>query len=196
MPEGPPQDATLLLTAAAAGDAQAAESLLPLVYDQLRRAAQNQLAGESHAGDGHTLSATVLVHEAYLKLVGPRDVPWAGQAHFYAAAAEAMRRLLIDHARARKRLKRGGGRRPLDITSLADLASADPTAILRFDEAFRRLEEVSEDAAGVARLRLFAGLSVDQTAAALGVSSATVDRRWAIARAWLFDRFREPGDRG
>ena len=108
--------------------------------------------------------------------------------------AEAMRRVILDHARARRRLKRGGGKRPLDITSLEDLAAAENAVVMRFDEALRRLEEVSQDIASVVRLRLFAGLTGDQAAAALGVSPTTVDRRWALARAWLFDHLRDPSE--
>lgn len=169
---------------AAEGDREAAHRLLPLVYDQLRKAAQLELAGERK---DHTLSATALVHEAYLKLAGPREVPWAGRGHFYAAAAEAMRRVLLDHAKGRARIKRGGpaaAARP--IGDLADLAGRDSDEIVGFDEAFRRLEAESPDGASVARLRFYAGLSVEQTAAALGLSTSTVDRRWAFARAWLF----------
>jgi RNA polymerase sigma factor (TIGR02999 family) len=143
----------------------------------------------------HTLSATALVHEAYLKLIGPRDVPWDGRGHFYAAAAEAMRRILLDHAKGRARLKRGGAvgkngtARPIE--DLADLACGDSEQIVKFDEAFHRLEAESPDGAAVARLRFYAGLSVEQTAAALGLSTSTVDRRWAFARAWLFRRLHE-----
>ena len=158
-----------------------------MVYDQLRKAAQLQMAGER---SNHTLSATALVHEAYLKLCGPREVPWDGRGHFYAAAAEAMRRILLDHAKGRARIKRGGGveekRAVLPIEDLAALACGDSEEIVRFDEAFRRLEAESPDGAAVARLRFYAGLSVEQTAAALGLSTSTVDRRWAFARAWLF----------
>ncbi len=159
------------------------ECLLPLVYDQLRAVAQRALAAER---PGHTLQATALVHEAYLKLVGEREIPWASRAHFYVAAAEAMRRILIDHARARGRVKRGGGGRArLTLSDVTDLASK-PDEIVRFDEAFGRLEGESSEAAAIVRLRFFAGLSVDQTAEALGVSTSTVDRRWAFARAWLY----------
>ena len=182
--ESDPTDATLLMVQAAEGDREAAHRLLPLVYDQLRKAAQLELAGERK---DHTLSATALVHEAYLKLAGPREVPWAGRGHFYAAAAEAMRRVLLDHAKGRARIKRGGpaaAARP--IGDLADLAGRDSDEIVGFDEAFRRLEAESPDGASVARLRFYAGLSVEQTAAALGLSTSTVDRRWAFARAWLF----------
>ncbi len=182
-------DATILMNAAAEGDKAAADRLLPMVYDQLRRAAEAQLA---HEQSGHTLSATAMVHEAYLRLVGPRQVPWAGRAHFYAAAAEAMRRVLIDYARARNRLKR----RPADAPTSDDLfglrSTADLTAdanvdrILMLDEAIRRLEAEDPDVAQIVRLRFYAGLSGDETAAALGKSPATVDRDWAWARAWLF----------
>jgi RNA polymerase sigma factor (TIGR02999 family) len=155
-----------------------------MVYEQLRKAAQLEMVAERA---NHTLSATALVHEAYLKLAGPRDVPWANRAHFYAAAAEAMRRILLDHAKARARIKRGGpGLRAEPIGDIADLAGGEPERILRFDEAFGRLEAESPDGAAVARLRFYAGLSVEQTAAALGLSTSTVERRWAFARAWLF----------
>lgn len=174
-------DVTLLMNAAAA------DRLLPLVYDQLCRAAQQRMATER--GD-HTLSATALVHEAWLKLVGPRQVPWAGRGHFYAAAAQAMRRILIDHARARA--ARGGGDLRLeDIGDVGTLASADSAQILAVDAALTRLEADDPEAAAVVRLRFFGGLTVDQAAAALGISPATADRHWAYARAWLYDALRD-----
>ena len=160
-----------------------AEKLLPLVYDQLRAIAQRAMAGER---PGHTLQATAVVHEAFLKLVGEREIPWAGKGHFYAAAAEAMRRVLLDHAKTRGRIKRGGGRMPLALTDVADLACRDSRELLMFDEAFRRLEADSPEAAAIVRLRFFAGLSVEHAAEALGLSTSTVDRRWAFARAWLY----------
>jgi RNA polymerase sigma factor (TIGR02999 family) len=184
-----PEDATRLMIAAAEGDLDAANRLLPLVYKQLRRAAQLQMGSERR---DHTLSATALVHEAYLKLAGPREIGWAGRGHFYAAAAEAMRRILLDHAKGRARIKRGGGApggRPgqgMDFQSLGSLACRDSEEIVRFDEVFCRLEAESPDGAAVVRLRFYAGLNVEQTAAALGLSTSTVDRRWAFARAWLF----------
>ncbi len=185
--DGDYNDATILLNAAAGGDRAAADRLLPLVYEQLRQAAQLNLSNERV---GHTLTATALVHEAYLKLVGPREVPWAGQAHFYTAAAEAMRRVLLDHARSRGREKRGGvdGKpaRRVDFSSVADLAAAENVEeILSFDDALRRLEGESVDAARVVQLRFFAGLSVEQTAKAMAVSDRTVNRLWTFARAWL-----------
>lgn len=194
----PATDATVLMVAAAGGDKSAADRLLPLVYEQLRKAAQINMAGERV---GHTLSATALVHEAYAKLASPREVPWAGRAHFYVAAAEAMRQILLDHAKGRLRLKRGGDgaegaegarRQSLsDFEDVAGLSQQQPEEIVRFDEQVRRLEVESPDGAAIVRLRFFAGLSVEQTAQALGLSTSTVDRRWAFARAWLFQRMQE-----
>ena len=172
------------------------KALLPLVYDQLRAAAQNHLAAERK---NHTLSATALVHEAYIKLCGPRDIPWANRAHFYTAAAQAMRQVLLDHAKARLALKRGGPaagessgsaidarRAAVELASLPDPASDEQSAgFLILDEAISRLEGVDPEAAAVVRLRYFAGLSIDQTAAAMGVSAPTVKRSWAFARGWL-----------
>ena len=167
-----PDDATRYMLAAANGDKDAADSLLPLVYDQLRKAAQQDLASEN---PGHTLSATALVHEAYLKLVGPREVPWASRGHFYAAAAQAMRRILVDHARARGR--RGGDKLPLtDEVDVSALASAGSEQILAVHEALERLERDDPEAAAIVRLRFFAGLSVDEAAAAMELSPRTAAR--------------------
>ena len=166
--------------------AQRAERLLPLVYDQLRAAAQAQLRRERA---DHTLQATALVHEAYLRLIGPREVPWRNRAHFYTAAAEAMRRILVDHARARAAASRGGPearRAALDLSALPDPESERESAgFLILDEAIARLEGVDPQAAAVVRLRYFAGLGVEPTAAALGISAPTVVRTWAFARGWL-----------
>ena len=169
-------------------DADRVANLLPLVYDQLRAIAERALSSER---PDHTLQATALVHEVYLRLVGDRAVPWSSKAHFYVAAAEAMRRILIDHARSRGRAKRGGGRAKLSLVSVADLAASDSSEILGFDKVFRRLESESTEVAAVVRLRFYAGLTIDQTAEALGVSSNTVDRRWSFARAWLFRAMRD-----
>jgi RNA polymerase sigma factor (TIGR02999 family) len=164
------------------GDENAAHRLLPLVYDQLRRAAERHLASER---PGHTLSATAVVHEAYLKLVGPRLVPWAGRGHFYAAAAEAMRRILIDHARSRAR--RGDATlRLTDIGDVATLAGADPEQILAVDTAVERLAAKDPEAAAIVRLRFYAGLGVDEAAEALGVSPRSAARLWQYARAMLW----------
>ena len=175
-------EATILMNAAAGGDKAAADRLLPLVYEQLRRAAEEQLASER---SGHTLSATAIVHDAYLRLVGPRQVPWAGRGHFYAAAAEAMRRILIDHAR--KRRVRGGPALPLEaIGDVEALASADPDQIVAVDAAVSRLEAEDPEAAAIVRLRFYAGLDVDQAAEALGISPRSAARLWAYARAVLY----------
>lgn len=178
-----PTDITLLLDKAADGDQNAANDLLPLVYQQLRAIAQLRMSGENA---GHTLQATALVHEVFLRLVGDRKIPWQNQGHFYAAAAEAMRRVLLDHAKAKGRKKRGGDRTKMPL-NVADLASEqNPEQILALDSALCRLEEQNPEAAQVVRLRFYAGLSVDQTAEALDMSPRTVDRRWKFARAWLY----------
>lgn len=164
------------------------ELLLPQVYAELRAAAQACLKGERA---GHTLDATALVHEAYLRLVGPREIPWQSRAHFFAAAAQAMRRILVDHARAKAAARRGGleaRRAALELASLPDPASEREAAgFLILDEALARLEGVDPEAAAVVRLRYFAGLSVEDCASALGLSSASVKRVWAFARGWLKD---------
>ena len=186
----PNESVTRLLGEAAGGDARAADELLPLVYEQLRRLAQQRMASEN---PGHTLQATALVHEAYVRLVGPREVPWQSEAHFYKAASDAIRRILIDHARSKGRKKRGGSGKKMPL-NVADLASAENSEqILALDDALCRLEQQDPEAASVVRLRFYAGLSVDQTAKSLDLSPRSVDRRWKFARAWLF---RELGDFG
>jgi RNA polymerase sigma factor (TIGR02999 family) len=178
---------TRLLTRADDGDRRTVDHLLPLVYDELKRVAQVQMNAERA---GHTLTATALVHEAYLRLIGAEHrIPWSGRTHFYYAAGEAMRRILVEHARKRGRIKRGGGRSPV-LLDVADLAATNSQEIMSFDEAFGRFEEQAADAAAVVRLRFYAGLSVDETAKALGVSSRTVNRDWAFARAWLYRELR------
>ncbi len=182
---------THLLQRAGDGDRSAVDELLPLVYEQLRRDAQLRMAGER---SDHTLQATALVHEAYLRLVGERRVPWRNRAHFYAAAAQAMRRILLDHTKARGREKRGGGRRrvPLSMADIADSWNFQET--LSLDEALCRLEERDPAIGEVVQLRFFAGLSVEQTAEALGVSQATVKRRWEFGRTWLFRELKQGED--
>jgi RNA polymerase sigma factor (TIGR02999 family) len=158
------------------------DALLPLVYDQLRAIAVQRMAAERN---DHTLQATALVNEAYLKLVGRDKLSWKGKGHFYAAAAEAMRRILVDHARGRGREKRGAGRKkiPLDIVDLA--TRNDAQEILSVDEAVRRLEEQDPRMGQIVKLRFFAGLSAEETAQALGVTDRTVRNDWRLARAWL-----------
>ena len=177
-----------LLSCARNGDPDVAARLFPLVYAELRDVARRRMADERA---GHTLQATALVHEAYLKLMAGGEAPWAGRKQFFFAAAEAMRQILIDHARARAGLKRGGGRKRVPL-GVVDLAADDRfPEILALDEAVSRLERESPDVAAVVRLRFYAGLSVEETADALGISPRTVKREWTYARARLF---RELGD--
>jgi RNA polymerase sigma factor (TIGR02999 family) len=175
-------DVTRLLESAAAGDRRAADELLPLVYDELRKLAAAQMLAER---PGQMLQATALVHEAYLRLVG--DQRFDGQGHFFGAAAEAMRRILVNHARDRNRLKRGGGRVRLELLDQADSLTEDPDLILSLDELLTRLGEEDATAARVAHLHLFGGLSVEEAGKALGVSRAVAYRNWKYARAWLRD---------
>ena len=183
----PAQQVTRLIKAAGAGDPKAAESLLPLVYDELRRLAAAQLSKEPA---GQTLQPTALVHEAYLRLVGGEAIEWQGRGHFFAAAARAMRRILIDRARRHRAGKHGGDRARAELRE--DLI-ADPTPgtggsgidLLRLDAALARLEARDSRQAEIVLLRYFAGLSIEQTGEALGVSIGTVKNDWVFARAWL-----------
>lgn len=171
-----------ILRAVAEGRAADLDALLPLVYDELHGLAQRRMAGERK---GHTLQPSALVNEAWLRLVGAERFDWSCRARFYAAAAEAMRRILIDHARARGSAKRGGGRVrvPIDAVDLA--AREDPAEILSVDEALSRLSEQDGRMAEVVKLRFYAGLTEAESAEALGVSERTVRRAWILARAWL-----------
>lgn len=163
---------------------EAASELMPLVYEQLHAIARQRMREERAA---HTLQATALVHEAYMRLVGDAEISWQSRGHFFRMAAEAMRRILIDHARKRKAQKRGGGKSGLPI-SVVDLASVDdPDRVLALDEALTTLEEEDPRAAQIVQLRFFAGLSVDDTAESMGISRRTVMREWAFARARLFE---------
>ncbi len=176
-------EVTRILSAIDQGDPHAAGELLPLVYDELRRLAAARMAAEP---PGHTLQPTALVHEAYLRLVGPGDdLRWEDRGHFFAAAAEAMRRILVNHARDRKRLKRGGGRARLELLDQCGALAEDPDLVLSLDELLGRLGEEDAGAAGVAQLHLFGGVSVEEAGAALGVSRAAAYRNWKYARAWL-----------
>lgn len=176
-------EVTRLLSAWSAGDAAALEALIPLVYDELRRLAGRELRGER---PGHTLQPTAVVHEAFLKLVGQKDATWKNRGHFFAVAAQTMRRLLVDHARQRDAKKRGGEavRVPLDAAGVTTLPrDAD---VLALDQALHRLAGLDATQARVVELRYFGGLTLEETAEALDTSSSTVERSFRLAKAWLY----------
>jgi RNA polymerase sigma factor (TIGR02999 family) len=173
---------TRLLAAATAGDRQAAADLLPLVYNELRQLAAARMAAERPE---HTLDATALVHEAYLRLIG--DQQFDGKAHFFAAAAEAMRRVLVNHARDRARLKRGGGRSRMNLDRITGPAATSDHDLLELDDALERLANEFPVAAEIVKLRFFAGMTLGDAADALGIPRRTANRHWAFARAWLGD---------
>ncbi|MGH7168839.1 MAG: sigma-70 family RNA polymerase sigma factor [Gemmataceae bacterium] len=181
-------DVTQILNAIEQGDAHAAEQLLPLVYDELRQLAAQKLAQEK---PGQTLQATALVHEAYLRLVAsPRrgaedDTSWDSRGHFFAAAAEAMRRILVDNARRKQAVKHGGGTRRVPLEEFHRVAES-PDDLLDLDDALSRFAAEEPDKARLVQLRFFAGLSTPDAAAALGISVATAERWWTFARAWLY----------
>lgn len=177
-------DVTRILSAIEAGDPQAAEQLLPLVYDELRKLAANRLAHES---PGQTLQATALVHEAYLRLT--RSEPsrkWNGRTHFFRAAAEAMRRILVDAARNRGSLKRGGGFRQVDLEGIAATAADRSEDVEAISEALDQFARHDPTKAELVKLRYFVGLSVEEAAEVLGISRATADRQWRYAKTWLY----------
>ena len=173
-------DATRLLEAAAKGDRQAAADLLPLVYDELHKLAAGKMAAER---PGHTLDATALVHEAYLRLIG--DQPFDCRGHFFAAVAEAMRRILIESARRKRRAKRGGDRLRIELLDHAAAMAEDPDLILSVEELLARLEAEDATSAKIARLHLLGGLSVEEAGEAMGLSRPVAYRNWKYARVWL-----------
>lgn len=184
---------TQLLNDAASGDARAAAALLPLVYEELRRLARQKMGQER---GGHTLQATALVHEAYVRLVaGNTEKGWQGRWHFFAAAAEAMRRILVDQARRRGRLKRGGAdaRHRIDLEQVELTVNEPPQELLAVDEGLTALAKQHPEKAQLVKLRYFAGLSIEEAAEAMGISVATANRYWAYARAWLFRHLKSSG---
>jgi len=184
-------DVTQLLSAIEAGEPQAAEKLLPLVYDELRRLAAAKLAQEKA---GQTLQATALVHEAYVRLVdNDRAQHWNSRGHFFAAAAEAMRRILVDSARRKQRPKHGGDRQRLNLDEACYLANDRLDELLDVNEALSKLAEESPEKAELVKLRYFAGMSVAEAADALGISRATADRYWAYAKVFLYCQMEDLG---
>jgi RNA polymerase sigma factor (TIGR02999 family) len=191
-------DVTRILSQIEQGDPQAAEQLLPLVYNELRKLAAARLAQEK---PGQTLQATALVHEAYLRLVGPPPIGehhadveahnWNSRGHFFGAAAEAMRRILVESSRQKQRLKRGGNWERLSLAAVDPAAQSPPVDVLALDEALTDLDREHPQKAQLVKLRYFAGLTLDEAAAALGISTATADRHWRYARAWLAQRLRD-----
>jgi RNA polymerase sigma factor (TIGR02999 family) len=183
-------EVTRILDRAQQGEAQAAEELLPLVYDELRRLAAMNMGGQPA---GHTLQPTALVHEAWLRLVGSGQKEWHGSRHFLAAAAEAMRHLLIDAARKKRRFKRGGDWQRLDLEEIHLAVETHPEGLLAVNEALEDFAREDPAKAELVKLRFFAGLSLPQAAQALGLSLATAKRSWAFSRAWLYRRLTQGG---
>jgi RNA polymerase sigma factor (TIGR02999 family) len=182
-------DVTQLLNAIGQGDQQASADLLPLLYEELRKLAAHKLSLEK---PGQTLQATALVHEAYLRLLGPTESgpAWNSRGHFFAAAAEAMRRILVDQARRNNRVRHGGELRRVDFDSELQISDEADENLLALDEALERLVNEDSESAKVVKLRYFAGLTIEETASALGISVQSVNRRWAYARSWLFRQLR------
>jgi RNA polymerase sigma factor (TIGR02999 family) len=185
-------DVTYLLNSVNTGDPHAAEELLPLVYDELRRLAAHRLSRET---PDHTLEPTALVHEAYLRLVGSPTVRWEGRSHFFAAAAEAMRRILIEQARRRRTLKRGAGKCRRELAEAELLVPEPREDLLALDEALKELATTDRAAADLVQLRYFGGLTIPEAAQVLGISPRTADRLWTYARAWLHRKVEGAGRR-
>ncbi|MEA2600128.1 MAG: hypothetical protein QOF89_1120 [Acidobacteriota bacterium] len=183
----PDETITRLLQNWSAGDSQAAERVLPMVYEELRRIASRQLRQER---SDHTLQATAIVHEAYLRLGGQQGLQWPSRVHFFAFAAHLIRRVLVDHARHRNRDKRGGGMAHITLVEVADLSLEEDPDLVALDEALTALERIDPRKAAVVEMRFFAGLSLEETADQLKISRETVSRDWRRAKAWLYDRLR------
>jgi len=183
-------EVTRILDAIGSGDAHAAEELLPLVYEELRKLAAHRLAQEL---PGQTLQPTALVHEAWLRLVGEANPRFGGRAHFFGAAAEAMRRILIDRARQKLSLKRGAGAERVNLEDLEMATAADDETLLALDEALVKLSSEDRDSAEFIKLRFFAGLTNAEAAQALDIPERTARRHWSFARAWLYRELRKEG---
>ncbi|MEJ2702989.1 MAG: ECF-type sigma factor [Sedimentisphaerales bacterium] len=181
-------DVTRILASIQQGDARAADVLLPLVYQELRRLAAAKMSQEP---PGQTLQATALVHEAYIRLVGSQAQDWAGRTHFFAAAAEAMRRILIDNARRKQRLKHGGGQQKVAIDDAEPTIEKPSDDLIALDEALEKLAKIDKTKADLVKLRYFAGLTVEQAAGLLNLPERTAKRYWAHARAWLYRQVSE-----
>lgn len=186
--QGPDRTITQVLHAAQAGDQQAAETLLPLVYDELRRLARARM---SKTPPGATLQPTALVHEAYLRLLGNVDPGWEGRGHFFGAAARAMRNILVDQARRKGSLKRGGDRERQDLDDVTPVIMPPSENVVALDEALHLLEEDDPRKGEIVNLRYFAGLTNEETAAALGISVGTVKREWRYIKRWLYTRLND-----
>jgi RNA polymerase sigma factor (TIGR02999 family) len=178
-----PENVTRLLQDWSAGNERALEDLLPLIYNELRHLAHNFLYRER---SGHTLQTTALVHEAYLKLIDQKDARWQNRSHFFAIAAQAMRRILIDSARRHAAMKRGGPQEKLSLDEVPDLSLEPNTRLLALDEALTALAEIDLEQSRIVELRYFGGLTIEETAEVMKTSPATVKREWAMARAWLY----------
>ena len=186
--ERSPGDITTLLGRWSDGDGSALDALVPLIYDECRRIAARQLRRER---DDHTLDPTALVHELYLRLVDQRRATWANRAHFFGIAAQLMRRILVDHARAKRTAKRGGSATFVSLVAVSDEARDNVADVLAIDEVLERLAAIDPDQVRIVEMRFFAGLTVDETAHVLGRSPRTVKREWQLAKAWLFRELRQ-----
>lgn len=185
------EDVTSLLVASSKGDQEALNQLLPLVYDELRRLADRYLHRER---SDHTLQATALVHEAYLRLIDQK-VSWANRAHFFGVAAEMMRRILIDHARSRQAAKRGSGGIKLSLDDVLEITDERAADLIALDDALKALAEFDPQKARVVELRFFGGLSIEETAAVMGLGTATITRQWRLAKAWLYHELSATGEK-
>jgi RNA polymerase sigma factor (TIGR02999 family) len=177
-----PKEVSQLLVAWRGGDKKALDRLTPLVYGELRRLAKHYMRGERM---GHTLQATALVNEAYMRLIDYRKMQWQNRAHFFAVAAQLMRRILVDHARSRNYAKRGGEQQKLSLSKADRFADKPDIDLVALDDALMTLAEMNEQQSRIVELKFFGGLTIEETAEVLGISHATVERDWAVARAWL-----------